>query len=94
MTKPYDPPQTSESPTTCDSCGSRTAFRHVERQRFPYQNGGETTWLTADVPVMKCTNCGVAYSGEEGEEARHDVRKAQERITKAGEKYSPRKEKI
>lgn len=56
----------------CDLCGG-AAETSVQTSRFTYGACADAAILSASVPVTSCTQCGEAYTGEEGEILRHEA---------------------
>lgn len=57
----------------CPQCDSpRLVSKQVE-DRFPYGSGANAVELSARIPVQQCQECGLEFSGEEAEAARHEA---------------------
>lgn len=59
----------ASTPTCCPVCKSADMQELLESETFPY--GEEGTEITANVPVLRCKNCGFAYTDQRAEMARH-----------------------
>lgn len=57
----------------CSVCGANAAQTKVMTQQFAYSNGQNDVFLTADIPVESCSECGEMVVGEKGEQARHEA---------------------
>jgi YgiT-type zinc finger domain-containing protein len=57
----------------CEDCARISVRIGNELQSFPYGEGEDQTILTAEVPVWRCSSCGLAYTDEIAEELRHDA---------------------
>lgn len=57
--------------TECPACGSASITERDELEYFEYGSGNETSTLVAEVPMCSCTDCGMQFTDERGERARH-----------------------
>lgn len=57
----------------CPQCDSRRLVSREIEDRFPYGSGPKAIELFARIPVMQCQDCGLEFSGEEAERARHEA---------------------
>ncbi len=55
--------------TCCPACKSADMQEMIESETFPY--GEEGIEITANVPVLRCGQCGFAYTDERAEKVRH-----------------------
>jgi putative zinc finger/helix-turn-helix YgiT family protein len=59
-----------EATSAC--CGARAKITS-EDQKFYYGGGRKKVELTARVRVATCSECGLMYTGQQGERARHEA---------------------
>jgi len=57
----------------CPQCESRRLVSRMIEDRFRYGSGAKAVELSARIPVMQCEDCGLEFSGEQAERARHEA---------------------
>ena len=57
----------------CVECGGSRIIERVRQQTFPYLSGGKQVDITASIPIFVCEDCGYAFFGQRGEEARQNA---------------------
>lgn len=56
----------------CPIC-EEVAAGKVEAQTFPYGNNDDAVQLSVRIPVYRCTNCELEFTGDEAEVSRHEA---------------------
>jgi putative zinc finger/helix-turn-helix YgiT family protein len=59
--------------SACPECGSDSISTRYEEETFPYGVGADPINLTAVVPVRSCSKCGVDFTDQEADVARHEA---------------------
>lgn len=57
----------------CPECESTDINTSYEIETVPYGSGDETVNLTCRVPVVKCGNCGTAFTDDQAADIRHEA---------------------
>lgn len=65
---------TSRSPNSnCLACGTQDTFTTIENDTFAYGAGSDVATISVCIPVHHCRSCGLAFTGEEASELRHEA---------------------
>lgn len=57
----------------CKACGEKRALVSSVKSVFEYNNGAEIVELSAEVPVVTCSSCGLEYTTAEAEAIKHEA---------------------
>lgn len=55
----------------CPACGSTHISERDELEYFEYGSESEAVTLSAEAPICSCAECGMEFTDERGERARH-----------------------
>jgi YgiT-type zinc finger domain-containing protein len=66
-------PTAASTPKQCPNCESFAVRVEDREDRFLYGVGADAVELVAHVPLHLCSDCGLEYTDEEGEQRRHDA---------------------
>lgn len=67
----YTPSKIQLHTAQCPACGSDRLSERENIEYFEYGSGSESVTLNAVVPMCLCADCGMQFTDERGERARH-----------------------